>query len=729
MTEFSQIVNHPFVETLGWSLVHFLWQGTLLALVAAAVLLSLRNASAALRYGVACLVFLMMAAAPAVTAWHLVSSNPQMTDSATVDATSELGDAAPSLSGSLVTDDPLTGTIPESAQDRGLTPTPNSLTETAGSESEFASHKSWLTVFVTVWLIGVTALSLRLMFTLHRVARLRNRGTSQPAETLTQRVEALTRRLRVSRPVRLAQSALVEVPTVIGVLKPLILLPATAMTGLSSEQLDAILAHEIAHIRRHDYFVNLIQTVIETLLFYHPAVWWLSGRIRQERENCCDDIASNVCENPIRYAEALVRMEELRAPAGGLVMAASGGSLAFRIRRLLGQPARETSSPNWWVGGLVSLLIVVALVLPVVSQSSETLAEESDRPSANLIATEADDEKVFPDEEADSPPSLAQIADAMEASMRNYATIDFSADFLKGHGSEPEPSKPLEGTSEVEASIRYRADGNRFLAERETTDGASGESWVEGFDGKTHYHTDNTLLILGEESLMGQALSATNLLFSLNGRPPETLQFLRDENAKIVEETNIEGTKCHVVEVSFERGDRSWTYHITVAPERSFLPLVITRSEKGETTIRHTLSQLEQTSNVWFARRVATTHYQDGKVSRDRQIQIREFSTRPDVSDNAFAPPISLGANVLDRRVGYGWHEDPWWNDLKPWLIEKFGWPRPDLFELHSVGHYGDCPLEGKPAPPIEPAEWLAPNPGDWDRPERKLTLLYFYGG
>jgi hypothetical protein len=277
-----------------------------------------------------------------------------------------------------------------------------------------------------------------------RVSQLRSRDTSLPAEVLAQRVEALARRLSVSRPVRLAQSALVEVPTVIGVLRPLILLPATAMTGLSAEQLDAILAHEIAHIRRHDYFINLIQTVIETLLFYHPAVWWLSGRIRQERENCCDDIASHVCENPIRYAEALVRMEELRAPAGGLAMAATGGNLALRIRRLLGQPPRESSSPNWWIGGLVSLLIVIALLLTVVSQSSETLAEETDRSPVNVRAVEDEEKNVVPDTEEASPPTPAQIADAMEASMRSYLTVDLSADVSKGKTAEQKPFEPQE---------------------------------------------------------------------------------------------------------------------------------------------------------------------------------------------------------------------------------------------------------------------------------------------
>ena len=311
--------------------------------------------------------------------------------------------------------------------------------------------------------------------------------------------------------------------------------------------------------------------------------------------------------------------------------------------------------------------------------------------------------------------------------MKQFATIDFSADQLKSDVSESEPSKPTGETHEVEAKIRYRADGQRFRAERNAMDGSNGGTWIEGFDGKTHYHTDRGLLILGEESLSGQALSAINLFFSY--RSVATLQYLRNENAKIVSKADIEGTACQVIEIPYAREDRNIIYRVTVAPERSFLPLVFTRMVNGKTTFRHTLSQLEQTAGRWFARRTETTRYNDGKVTWHQEMQITRFSTRPDVSEKSFAPPIVLGTNVLDRRVGYGWHEDPWWNDLKPWLKEQYDWPRADLFELHSVGHYGECPLDGKPAPPIEPEEWLAPNPGSWDRPDRKLTLLYFYGG
>ena len=125
------------------------------------------------------------------------------------------------------------------------------------------------------------------------------------------------------------ESTLVEVPMVIGWLRPVILLPVAATTGLSSEQLEAILAHELAHVARRDYLVNLLQSVVETLLFYHPAVWWVSNQIRVEREHCCDDIAVAVSGNVLVYARALTELEELRgrSPAPSLALGGDGGAL------------------------------------------------------------------------------------------------------------------------------------------------------------------------------------------------------------------------------------------------------------------------------------------------------------------------------------------------------------------------------------------------------------------
>jgi hypothetical protein len=206
--------------------------------------------------------------------------------------------------------------------------------------------------FLCGWLTGVLVLSLRLLLTWTRIQQLRRAGTAAPNAELFALHARLVAHLRVIRPVQLLLSTLVEVPTVIGWLSPVILLPAGAILGLTPIQLEALLAHELAHVRRWDDLVNLFQIVVETLLFYHPAVWWLSARIRQERENCCDDLAARACGDSLTYAEALLRMEELRVPAGNLALAARGGRLLLRVRRLLGATDRDRLFPLWQSGAI-----------------------------------------------------------------------------------------------------------------------------------------------------------------------------------------------------------------------------------------------------------------------------------------------------------------------------------------------------------------------------------------
>jgi uncharacterized protein (TIGR03435 family) len=153
-------------------------------------------------------------------------------------------------------------------------------------------------------------------------------------------------------------SALVQVPTVVGWLRPVVLVPVGALGGLPAEYLEALLLHELAHIRRHDYLVNMLQSVAEALLFYHPAVWWVSGHIRAERELCCDDVAVSISGNPITYARALAHLESCRPSHLSAALAANGGSLADRIARLLGQsrpPVRTGLGP-----GVVTIAVLLA---------------------------------------------------------------------------------------------------------------------------------------------------------------------------------------------------------------------------------------------------------------------------------------------------------------------------------------------------------------------------------
>jgi len=168
-------------------------------------------------------------------------------------------------------------------------------------------------LLVACWSIGVLMFSLRLLRGCWQLKRLRRTETEPLDSALMEILNDLRCRLNISRPVQMLKSGLVEVPTIIGWLRPLILLPAGSLIGLTPGQLEAILAHELAHVGRNDYLVNAFQLVVETLMFYHPAVWWISRCIREEREHCCDDLVIRAGSDRVEYASALATLEELRA--------------------------------------------------------------------------------------------------------------------------------------------------------------------------------------------------------------------------------------------------------------------------------------------------------------------------------------------------------------------------------------------------------------------------------
>ena len=167
-------------------------------------------------------------------------------------------------------------------------------------------------------------------------------------------------------------------PCVVGWIKPTVLIPVSAFTGLSVDDLEMIVAHELAHIRRHDVLVNYIQSAIETVLFFNPAVWWISRRIRVEREHCCDDIAAEVCGNRLAYARALTNLEGLRSTRPHLAPAADGTSLLKRVRRLAGMPRNAS---RWSGFSLVSVLSLIILLM--LSVSSFTAMAPVYTPDAN----------------------------------------------------------------------------------------------------------------------------------------------------------------------------------------------------------------------------------------------------------------------------------------------------------------------------------------------------------
>ncbi len=326
MTLMLSFLALPTTQTLAWALVHFLWQGAIVALVAAGVMRWVAT-SARARYLTGVVALGLIFAAPVAT---FVILQPQGARSAAAVS------AVP-----LAVDVPLA--------DAGL-----GAAAAIGTATATTAPPVVLSAMVALWLTGVVCLSVRLLggwVLARRLAATARRQVDDHVLELAGRVAA---RLNLTRLVRIAESSSVAVPIVVGWLKPVVLLPAATIAGLAPAHVEALLAHELAHVRRHDYLVNLLQTAVETLLFYHPGVWWLSRRVRVEREHCCDDLAVSICDRVV-YVNALTDLAT-RTTHARLALAATDGSLLGRVRRLLATEAGDRPGAGWPSIGIFVLL-------------------------------------------------------------------------------------------------------------------------------------------------------------------------------------------------------------------------------------------------------------------------------------------------------------------------------------------------------------------------------------
>jgi len=378
MNALTEILSHPFVHKLGWTLVHLLWQGAAVAVLLCIVLRLLGKCSANLRYVVACSALAVVVVLPVVT----ICLVPALPSYALLEAESASLQAPMGEAMRIV---PVNLESVESVESFGAV----GLKQRAVNLLEPA-----LPYIVACWVLGVFALSLWHLGGWTHLQCLRRRLTKQADDTLLAKLSTLAEELRVTRPVRLVESALVQIPTVVGWVRPVILLPATALTGLTGDQVEALLAHELAHIRRGDYLINMLQTVVEILGFYHPAVWWISNEIRLERENCCDDLAVATCGDKMHYATALAEMERIRSTQGELAMAANGGNLLMRIRRLIGKSPAPKQRFNW-AAALITAMVIAALAIPTTLALSRSRAVEDTAEADTVETVELDEARRY----------------------------------------------------------------------------------------------------------------------------------------------------------------------------------------------------------------------------------------------------------------------------------------------------------------------------------------------
>lgn len=319
---FESVRSSSLFAATGMTAVHFLWEGAVIAVAGALLLELLGGRSPRERYAVCLAAMLAMLGAPAVTFLAL---------------------RAASAAGAA-------GTFP------GVLPLPGA-PGAASLGLRLDSFLPWIALF---WLAGASTLQARLVVQWLAVQRLRRSARSDAPARWREAVDDLRRRMGIARVVRIAESALVAVPSVAGTLRPVILMPLGALATFTPAMLRGVLAHELAHIRRHDYAVNLLQNFLESALFFHPAVWWLSCRMREEREFCCDDLAVALCDDRAGYARALCELDRFRREnRRQFVPAFNGGSVMDRIARIAGadRPSGRRAL-GAWLAPMIALLVV-----------------------------------------------------------------------------------------------------------------------------------------------------------------------------------------------------------------------------------------------------------------------------------------------------------------------------------------------------------------------------------
>lgn len=384
------LAESPWANQVGWVLVHSLWQFTLVAILALGLQWTLQRRSSATRYG-ALLTSMMLMVAMLVATWFSQSSFDAPAVASVfkpVEQPEKVAQPQPAERQNGAA--PLPSELPaERAAKPQIEDRPSAITPIGPAKllSRVQSQiRPWLPQIVMVWIVGVLVAALRPLIGLYAVRRLRTVGVLPVRDAVEAVLRRAACRLRLDRAVEVLQSTLVETPVVVGYFRPVILLPLSVVTGLPESQLESILTHELAHIRRGDYAINLLQTVVETMFFYHPAVWWLSRQIRNERENCCDDIAMASLGSRLEYGRALLAVEELRAAPPTLSLAAGGGSLLARVRRI----AEGESAPRLAGGGSILILCVLVVSTVIFAAVTWAGAPVGDPPKPTPTATKSD---------------------------------------------------------------------------------------------------------------------------------------------------------------------------------------------------------------------------------------------------------------------------------------------------------------------------------------------------
>ncbi|MEZ5040432.1 MAG: ankyrin repeat domain-containing protein [Saprospiraceae bacterium] len=355
MKTIDHLLSEAFISALGWTLIHALWQGALLAIVLAILLVVTHRYSSRTRYFIAIISLFLFALSTIVSFSLLYNPNIVEANNMSIDHP-EMG--------------PLSVSVEEDATENTKVPELSTAAKPKHSTALFQQTQAYfsqhLPLIVTLWMLGVVALLLRFLGSLAYIQRLRSYRTESLSNNWLKKGEALSRQLKINKKIAFMASHRVLTPLAIGIFRPVILLPSSLLTGLTEQQVETILLHELAHIKRNDYLINVLQTLVDILFFYHPAIWWISATIRNERENCCDDTVISITGETGNYARTLILLKEQEINTKKLpAMAFTGIKYKFndRIKRLFNPPRTIADFREGFVTALVLVIGITAIAI------------------------------------------------------------------------------------------------------------------------------------------------------------------------------------------------------------------------------------------------------------------------------------------------------------------------------------------------------------------------------
>lgn len=361
MNLLGDILSFELINALGWTILHSLWQGTVIVGILGMILIILRNNSSNLKYLVSAVAMFAILCLSISTFYSYYSDKDVLL----------IKNYGVPQESSLV---PIKSIDEESA-------TPNLFENKSVSMDIKAFLQNHLSLFVSIWFVGVIFFFIKFTGGFLYTDRIKTYKTKPVPESWKNRIDQLCQKMKINKTVRLLQSSVVKIPIVIGYFKPVILLPVTVLTGMPSDQIETILIHELAHISRRDYLVNILQSIMEILYFFHPAIWWISRIICVEREHCCDDIVVQLSRNSLNYVKALVDIETagMTPVRSAVALISKKNILLNRIKRITQQPM---SSAKFSTGFLSTLLIMATIITVALSVGNNAFSIQNQNENA-----------------------------------------------------------------------------------------------------------------------------------------------------------------------------------------------------------------------------------------------------------------------------------------------------------------------------------------------------------